>query len=188
MSLALLLLLERLTPTERAVYVLREAFAYSHREIAGVLDLSEANCRQVYGRAVRRITAPETRFRPSPEQQEGLVASFVTAAREGDLTGLEKLLAADVTWWSDGGGKVTAARLPIEGREKVLRFLERGAGRLAAGLDFTTAEVNGGPALLGWAGERLMAVVVFEVRAGLIVRVRAVVNPDKLGFVERQLG
>ncbi|WP_405878367.1 RNA polymerase sigma-70 factor [Streptomyces sp. NBC_01136] len=186
-SLALLLLLERLTPTERAVYVLREAFAYGHREIAEVLDLSEANCRQLYRRAVQRVAAPEARFAPPPEQQAGLVASFLTAAREGDLAGLEKLLAADVSWWTDGGGKVSAARRPIEGREKVLRFLAGGVGRFAAHLDFTVAEVNGGTALIGREGERLAGVVTFEVRDGAVVRMSAVLNPDKLEFVGRQL-
>ncbi|MET9358797.1 RNA polymerase sigma factor SigJ [Streptomyces sp. NPDC006617] len=122
-STALLLLLERLTPTERAVYVLREAFAYGYREIAGVLDLGEANCRQLHRRAVRRVGEPGSRFEPVPGRRERLVASFLTAAREGDLAGLEKLLAEDVTWWSDGGGKVSAARRPVEGRDKVLRFV-----------------------------------------------------------------
>lgn len=89
-SLALLVLLERLTPTERAVYVLREAFAYGHREIAGVLDLSKANCRQLYRRAVQRVAAPETRFEAAPDQREVLVTSFLAAAREGDMAALEK--------------------------------------------------------------------------------------------------
>ena len=186
-SLALLLLLERLTPTERAVYVLREAFAYSHREIAGVLDLSEANCRQLHRRAVRRVTADETRFQPSATQQEGLIASFVTAAREGDLAGLEQLLAADVTLWSDGGGKVTAARRPILGRDKVVRFLLGVVERYTAGVDFTVAEVNGTAALLALTGDRITGVVAFDVHDGAIVGVRTMLNPDKLEFMERQL-
>jgi RNA polymerase sigma-70 factor (ECF subfamily) len=186
-SMALLVLLERLTPTERAVYVLREAFAYGHREIADVLDLSEANCRQLYRRALGRVSVPESRFEPASEQREGLVTAFITAAREGDLAGLEKLLAADVTWWSDGGGKVTSARRPIDGREKVVRFLVGGAGRFTVGLDFTVAEVNGAPALVAWADGTLVGVVSFELRDGVIAGMRAVLNPDKLAFMERQL-
>ncbi|MFF4348538.1 RNA polymerase sigma-70 factor [Streptomyces sp. NPDC001530] len=187
-SLALLVLLERLTPTERAVYVLREAFAYGHREIAGVLELSEANCRQLYRRAVRRVAAPEARFEAAPEQQAGLVASFLTAAREGDLAGLESLLAAEVTWWSDGGGKVSAALRPIEGREKVLRFLAGIVGSFARDdVDVTVAEVNGSAALLARADDRLLGVVTFEVHDGLCTQVRAVLNPDKLEFVGRQV-
>lgn len=186
-STALLVLLERLTPTERAVYVLREAFAYGHREIAGVLGLGEANCRQLYRRAVHRLGEPESRFEPGPERRERLVASFLTAARDGDLAGLEKLLADDVTWWSDGGGKVSAARWPIEGRDRVLRFLAGGMQRFAADWDFSTAEVNGAPALVARAGDTLVGVVSFEIRDGLVGDLRAVLNPDKLVFVRRQL-
>ncbi|MCT9079082.1 hypothetical protein N4G65_21350 [Streptomyces fulvoviolaceus] len=169
------------------MYVLREAFAYGYREIAGVLDLTEANCRQLYRRATRRVGEPESRFAPAPEGWEELVASFVTAAREGDLAGLEKLLAADATWWSDGGGKVTAARRPIEGREKVVRFAVGAFERWGAGLRFTAAEVNGGSALAAWAGDTLITVITVELRDGLVSEVRAVLNPDKLGFVHRQL-
>ncbi|MEU6094930.1 RNA polymerase sigma-70 factor [Streptomyces sp. NPDC047079] len=186
-SFALLVLLERLTPAERAVYVLREAFAYGHREIAEVLDLGEANCRQLYRRAVRRLADAGARFEAEPERQARLVESFLTAAREGDLTGLEKLLAADVTWWSDGGGRVSAARRPIEGREKVLRFLAGALRGFAAHVGFTVVEVNGAAGLVARLGGRVVGVVAFEVRDGLVARVRAVVNPDKLAFVERRL-
>ena len=186
-SMAVLILLERLSPTERAVYVLREAFGYGHREIAGVLDLSEANCRQLYRRAVQRVGEDRSRFEAVPERQEELVVSFLTAARDGDLAGLEKLLTADVVWSSDGGGKVSAARRPVEGLDKVARLSVGGAERFAAGLDFTAAEVNGETGLAAWAGDALVGMVAFEVRDGLIAHIRVVVNPDKLGFVRRQL-
>ncbi|MGI5424536.1 RNA polymerase sigma-70 factor [Streptomyces sp. CA-179760] len=186
-SMAMMVLLERLTPTERAVYVLREAFGYGHREIAGVLDLGEANCRQLYRRAVRRVGEPQARFEPASEQQEELVASFITAARDGDLAGLEKLLAADATWWSDGGGKVTAARWPIEGGPRIAQFLAGGGPKFSVGLDFTPAEVNGATGLATWAGDTLVGLAAFEVRDGLVTGVRAVVNPEKLGFARRQL-
>lgn len=186
-SMAMLVLLERLTPTERAVYVLREAFAYGHREIAEVLDLTEANCRQLYRRAAQRVGEPRSRFESTPERQEELVASFVAAARDGDLARLEKLLAADVVWSSDGGGKVSAARRAIEGREKVFRFMVGARRKFLAGVDFTVVEVNGEAALAAWAGDTLLSVVAFEVRDGLIAHARAVVNPQKLEFVRRQL-
>ncbi|MFF4357800.1 RNA polymerase sigma-70 factor [Streptomyces sp. NPDC001604] len=186
-SMAMLILLERLSPTERAVYVLREAFGYGHREIAGVLDLSEANCRQLYRRAVQRVGEDRSRFEPAPERQEELVRSFLTAARDGDLAGLEKLLTADVVWSSDGGGQVSAARRPVVGLDKVARLSVGGAERFAAGLDFTAAEVNGETGLAAWAGDALVGMVAFEVRDGLIAHIRVVVNPDKLGFVRRQL-
>ncbi|MEU6680595.1 RNA polymerase sigma-70 factor [Streptomyces sp. NPDC046925] len=186
-SMALLILLERLTPVERAVFVLREAFAYSHREIAGVLGIGEANCRQLYRRAVRAVTDGRTRFDAAARRRESLVESFVAAAREGDLAGLEKMLAADVTWWSDGGGKVTAARRPIRGRDKVLRFLVGGMENFAYAMDLSYAEVNGAPAVVARMAGAVVGVAAFVFRDGLVSEVRAVVNPDKLGFVAGQL-
>lgn len=186
-SLAMLVLLERLTPTERAVYVLREAFGYGHREIAEVLELGEANCRQLYRRAVQRVGEPRSRFEPAPERQRELVASFLAAARDGDLASLEKLLAAEVTWTSDGGGTVRAALRPVHGRDKVCRLVAGGVERFAAGLEYTAIEVNGETGLAAWSGGTLAAVVSFELRGEAITQVRVVVNPDKLGFVRRQL-
>jgi RNA polymerase sigma-70 factor (ECF subfamily) len=186
-SIALLVLLERLTPAERAVYVLREAFPYGHREIAEVLELSEANCRQLYRRAVRRVAAPGARFEAAPKRQARLVKSFLTAARQGDLAGLEKPLATDVTWWSDGGGKVTAARRPIEGREKVIRFLAGAFEGFAVHVDLSIEEINGSARLVARDGARIVEVVAFQARDGLLTCVRAVVNPDKLESVGRQL-
>lgn len=187
-STALLVLLERLTPTERAVYVLREAFAYSHREISGVLDVSEANSRQLHRRAAARVAAAETRFTGQDERRHReLVESFVAAARDGDLASLEKTLAADVVWWGDGGGVVSAARRPIEGREKVLRFLSGLMPRYADELRLASAEINGAPALVAWSGSTLVTVVSFVVRDGAVAAVHNVVNPVKLAFAARQL-
>src|SRR5262245_7316661 len=100
-SLALLTLLERLTPAERAVFVLRAAFGYSHGEVAQVMELSEANCRQLYRRATQHVADHRTRFQPSREQRERLASRFLAAAQHGDLRGLEELLAEDVTSWAD---------------------------------------------------------------------------------------
>ncbi|WP_255954305.1 RNA polymerase sigma-70 factor [Streptomyces odontomachi] len=186
-STALLLLLERLTPVERAVYVLREAFAYSHREVAETLDLSEANARQLYRRATAHVAAPERRFSAEPERLRALVESFLAAARDGDLSRLETLLAKDVTWSGDGGGKARAGRRPIEGRTKVVRFLAGGAIKFAGGMDFQITEVNGAPGLLIREDAQLIAVATFELRDDVIAEMRAVVNPDKLAYVARQL-
>ncbi|WP_098241250.1 RNA polymerase sigma-70 factor [Streptomyces formicae] len=187
-SMALLVVLERLTPTERAVYVLREAFAYGHREIAGVLDTSEANSRQLYRRAARAVAAGRTRFEPEPRPHRELVEAFLAAARDGDVAGLEKLLAADVTWWGDGGGKVTAARRPVLGREKVVRFLVGGMRTFGAAMDFSYAEVNGAPAVLARVEGTLVGTASFELSGdGAVIGVRAVVNPDKLAYAERQV-
>ena len=116
-SLAFLVLLERLNPVERAVFVLREAFDYSHREVAEVIDSSEANSRQLYTRARRRLTEARGRSdrRLDQAHRRDLVESFLAAAQQGDLPGLEKVLAEDVTVWVDGGGRVGAARRPISG-------------------------------------------------------------------------
>lgn len=187
-SMALLLLLERLSPVERAVYVLREAFAYSHREIAGLLDLGEANCRQIYRRAAGRVTAEreatkENRFSADPERWQRLLESFMTAARSGDLTRLEGVLAADVRYVSDGGGVVNAARRPIVGRDKVARFTMGAMTKYVAGVPVSVTEVNGTPAVL--FGE--VAVLLVEFQNGLVSDISTVVNPEKLEFLRRQL-
>ncbi|WP_438316008.1 RNA polymerase sigma factor SigJ [Streptomyces sp. HUAS TT3] len=193
-SMALLLLLEQLTPVERAVYVLREAFAYGHREIAGLLDLSEANCRQLHRRASARVaqgraaegrsaTPGRGRFEADLARWRGLVAAFLAAARDGDLARLEGMLTADVRYVSDGGGVVSAARRPVVGRDRVARFLVGALQKYAAGLPLDLAVVNGEPALVvGGSG-----VLVVEFEDGLVRDVRAVVNPYKLQFLRRQL-
>jgi RNA polymerase sigma-70 factor (ECF subfamily) len=134
------------------------------------------------------VSTPEARFTPPAERQRELVETFVTAARGGDLAGLERLLAEDVTWHSDGGGRVSTARRPIAGREKVLRYLVGALERFAGGWEILIAEVNGAPAAVGRSGEDVIAVVSFELRDGVIVQGRNVMNPDKLAFASRQLG
>ncbi|MFK0049599.1 RNA polymerase sigma factor SigJ [Streptomyces sp. NPDC090741] len=193
-SIALLVLLERLTPVERAVYVLREAFAYGHREIAGLLDLTEPNCRQLYRRAAGRVeagraeaaraAAPRPRFEPDRAQWQSLVETFLTAAREGDMARLESMLTADVRYVADGGGIVSTARRPILGRDEVARFLAGALRKYGAGLPISLAEVNGEPALLVGAAA---VVVQVEIEDGLVRGVRSVVNPEKLEFLQRQL-
>ncbi|GGZ88143.1 DNA-directed RNA polymerase sigma-70 factor [Streptomyces subrutilus] len=184
-SMALLVLLERLTPAERAVYVLREAFAYAHREIAQLLDLTEPHCRQLYHRAAGRLAeaSPAPRPAPDPERWQGLVDTFLTAARDGDLARLEELLTADVRYVADGGGVVGAARRPIVGRDKVARFVLGALRKYVAGVPVTVAEVNGAPALL--FGE--VAVLLVAFRNGRVSDMGAVVNPEKLAYLRRQL-
>lgn len=182
-SMALLVLLERLTPKERAVYVLREAFGYGHREIAGLLDVTEANSRQLHRRAAERVDSPRPRFPPDPERWRGLVETFVSAARDGDLARLESLLATDVRYVSDGGGVVGAARRPILGRGNVARFLVGALRKFVGEEAVAFAEVNGAPALV--FGE--VAVFLPEFENGLVSGARVVVNPEKLGFLRRQL-
>jgi RNA polymerase sigma-70 factor (ECF subfamily) len=186
-SMALLVLMERLTPVERAVFVLREAFAFSHRDIAEILELSEPNCRQLHRRAAQRVREGRPRFRPDAGQRRRLVERFLAAARDGDVRGLERLLADDATSWADGGGRVGAARRPLVGRDRVVRYLVRGIARSAVGLDIGVAEVNGEPAMLAWAAGSLVGVLVPEFTAEGLRALRIVVNPDKLAFLARQL-
>ena len=185
-SLALLILLERLTPAERAVFVLREAFGYSHGETAQILELSEANCRQLQRRARDRLASQRPRFSPAPEQWRTLAGRFLAAARAGDLRSLERMLAEDVTAWTDGGGKVAAGRRPVAGRARVARYLAGAIGKFGTGAQVVLAEVNGEPAILGVSGGTVVGVLVLEVSGGEISALRAVANPDKLRFATRQ--
>ncbi|EME62721.1 RNA polymerase sigma-70 factor [Amycolatopsis decaplanina] len=185
-SLAMLVLLEQLSPVERAVFVLKEAFAYSHREIAAILDVSEVNSRQLHSRARRALDRTDERRISDPRHLGKLVESFLSAARDGDLPALENLLTADVTAWSDGGGKVTAARRPVHGAAKVARLyagMFDGAGHVSIEI----LEVNGGPAVVATAGDVLFGILGFEVVDGRIRGLRAVANPDKLTFLSGQL-
>lgn len=185
-SMALLLLLERLTPTERATFVLREAFGYSHREIAAILDHSEAGCRQLHRRARQRLADPARQADSDPQTHRRLTERFLTAARNGDLQGLEQLLAADVTSWSDGGGKVSAARHPVHGRTKVARLFS-GIFRRAVGAEISTVEINGAPAVVGFLDGQLLGAFVPQFADERIVALHTVANPDKLGYLARQL-
>jgi len=185
-SLAMLVLLERLTPPERAVFVLREAFGYGHREIAEVMDLSEANCRQLYRRAGQRLS-DRPRFQPDRAANRRLADRFLRAARDGDLPALESILAEDVTSWADGGGEVNTARRPITGRDRVARYLTGGLTKIPGELDFTYAEVNGAPGYLVAVAGTVLGLVTVEVQEDRIAAVHIVANPEKLTFVSAQL-
>jgi RNA polymerase sigma-70 factor (TIGR02957 family) len=182
-SLAVLTLLERLTPAERAVFVLREAFGYTHREVAEVMELSEANCRQLYRRATQHLAAHRPRFQPSREQRERLAARFLAAAQDGDLRGLEEVLAEDVTSWADGGGHVGTARRPVTGRDRVVRYLAGGWRKVPVGLEFAFAEVNGTTAILAVAGGTVLAAVALEFDGERIAEIRIMANPEKLSHL-----
>lgn len=181
-SLAFLVLLERLNPVERAVFVLREAFDYSHREVAEVIDSSEANSRQLYTRARRRLAEARGRsdHRSDQTHRRDLVERFLAAAQKGDLPGLEKVLAEDVTVWVDGGGRVGAARRPISGVSRVARYLVGSLSIAGEGVSLSASEVNGALGLLARAGKELVGVLVPEVSEGRISGIRIIANPDKL--------
>lgn len=186
-SLALLVLLERLGPAERAVFVLREAFDYDHRAVAAAIGLTETNCRQLHRRARQRLGDGDARTAPvDPTLWRGFVKRFLAAAHGGDIAGLEQLLTADVTAIADGGGKVTAARRPVLGRANVARYVVGGMANVGADFDITLAEVNGQPAILGWQGTRLAGTLVLELDGEQISAMRIVANPDKLRFAAAQ--
>jgi RNA polymerase sigma-70 factor (TIGR02957 family) len=187
-SIALLTMMERLSPGERAAFVLREAFGYSHHEIADMLETSDANARQLHHRAQQRLGEPVPRFRPDPAQWRDLVERFFTASRGGDVAGLVTILTADVTSTADGGGQVAAARRPVVGRDRVARYLAGAFSRPLpeVQLEFGT-EVNGEPAVLAFIGHQLAGVLFFQINGDQVAGLRAVANPHKLRFVAKQL-
>ncbi|MEU9299179.1 RNA polymerase sigma-70 factor [Streptomyces sp. NPDC048269] len=186
-SFAVLTMMEQLSAPERAAVVLRDAFDYSHRDIAGVLGSSEANARQLYRRAKQHLADGRPRFTTSREQDSELLARFLAAAAEGAMAQLEQLLAEQVVVWSDGGGKVSAARRPVVGRDKVARFLVGLFSRWVSGAQIGFAEANGVPAVVGWEDGELTAFGALELGEGGITGIRLVRNPDKLAFLATQL-
>jgi RNA polymerase sigma-70 factor (ECF subfamily) len=185
LSLGMLVLLERLTPSERAVFVLREAFGHSHREIAEILEMSEPHVRQLYRRSQQHVAAARKRFTAPPEQHRKLLQRFLEAALRGDMSALEGMLAEDVVAWADGGGKAPAARHPLVGRDKVLRFL-LALAEYAQRIRLEPDVVNGELALVVYLDGRLSGVSVPEFDGDRIVALRTIANPDKLAFLARQ--
>jgi RNA polymerase sigma-70 factor (ECF subfamily) len=177
---AVLLLLEKLGPTERAAYVLREAFGYSYREIADVLDTSEVNARQVARRAREHLDS-ERSAPASPAQQRRLLESFVAAAQVGDLDGLERLLVEDVVVRPDGGGEVRASRVELVGAARTITFLDNVLRKYWRDSTLRVVEANGGAALLvtSSAGQT-QAVLTLDGSQRGIERIYIVVNPSKL--------
>ena len=180
LSTAFLVLLESLTPVERAVFLLREVFDYEYGEIARIVGKEEAACRQLFSRAKKHIAEHRPRFEASPEEHRQILNRFLGAVSAGDMDGLMSLLAEDVTWWADGGGKVTAARRPFVGREMVAKVFMRLPRAAPENQTADIEEINGKPALIFRVDGRVMAVLTFDVGGGLIRAVRFIVNPDKL--------
>lgn len=186
-SLAFLVLLESLTPPERAVFLLHEVFDFDYREIAEMIGKSAANCRQLCHRAKVLVAERHHRFDASRETHLRLINRFLIACQEGDVQGLKEILAQDVTNWGDGGGKAQAARHPITGIEAVARFWLALGRKPPAGLTLSIEDVNGSPAALLWIDNALYAVVTFDVADGKIQTIRDILNPDKLAYMEQQL-
>ena len=188
LSLAFLVLLERLSPVERAVFLLRDVFAYPYAEIANIVGKTEANCRQLAVRARRHVTEGGQRFEPSPERRDALTATFMRACAEGDLATLVSALADDAVLWADGGGVVTAARRPIHGAEHIARFLLGIIRHAPAGFTVHRATVNGEPGIVVSVGGRPISVFAFHVEDGRIRAIYNVANPEKLRAIGRHAG
>ncbi|MBM7790732.1 RNA polymerase sigma-70 factor [Tenggerimyces flavus] len=184
-SLAFLVLLESLTPVERAVFLLREVFGYDYDRIAAIVEKTEANCRQIFVRAQRRLASGESRFEASPARRDELARQFFAAAESGDIAGLERMLAEDVAFVGDGGGKAPALATPAVGRTRVARFvlgIFRTAKSLSGRIEPTL--VNGHPgARIVDADGNLAAVLALQIADGQIVGFQNVLNPDKLAHL-----
>lgn len=182
LGFAVLVMLERLTPTERAAYVLREAFAYTYDQISEIVQTSEAAARQLVSRA-RKHLAGERRREVSQQEQRRLLTAFLSAAQTGDLDELERLFAEDVVSYSDGGGLVRASKVPVVGRMRVAKFVRAFHTHFWDGVDITEALTNGQPSVLLSKEGATFAVVAVVAGAQGIDQVLWMMNPHKLGAV-----
>lgn len=180
LSLAFLVLLEKLTPVERAVFLLREVFDYDYAEIARMVDKDKAACRQIFSRAKKHIHANRPRFESTPEAHQAMLGRFLMACEAGDLDGLMNLLAEDVTSWSDGGGRVAAAIWPISGRSRVAQFWHGLVSKRPANMSFEITPFNGRASLMIRLDDQPYGVLTIDTDGQSIHAVRIIVNPDKL--------
>jgi RNA polymerase sigma-70 factor (TIGR02957 family) len=186
LSVAMLVLLESLSPEQRAVLLLHDVFDYEYREIASIVGKSEVNVRQLATRARRHVKQGRPRFQTTREQRDELAQRFFAAVEHGDLAGLEALLANDVELAADGGGKVPALAQSLHGRTRVARTLVRGLRQITRfpGVSLRPIEVNGGPGALFLDGhEKLIGVVALDIAGGEITGISSIVNPEKLGHL-----
>jgi RNA polymerase sigma-70 factor (ECF subfamily) len=184
-SMAMLVVLETLSPDERAVFVLREVFGFSHDEIASAIGRSSASVRQLAHRAREHVQARRRRFDPvDPQRSMELTAQFFATAATGDVDALITMLAPDVVWTADSDGKASAARRPVLGADRVARLvlgLIRGAGELGR---VEPAFYNGAPALVLYLGDNLEGIISVELTDGKISHLYAMRNPEKLGGIK----
>lgn len=182
LSMAFLLVLETLSPVERAVFLLREVFDYRYDEISRIVQKSEENCRQIFTRAKRHVEAGKPRFEASREKRDELAQRFLAACQDGALEDLVHLLAADAVFYGDGGGKAAAVSQPIRGCDQVARLLRNiFAKGQSIGGRLQRTDVNGQPgAMFLDKQDRLVAVIELDIADGAVQSIRAVVNPDKL--------
>jgi len=184
LSMAFLVLLERLTPVERAVFLLREVFEYEYAEVASILGQSEANCRQILRRARQHVSAMRPRFITSQHKQRNLFERFLSAVRTGEMEGLLALLAEDVVLHSDGGGKAIAVPNLVQGSNNVARGILGSFKKLIPGnLVRRLALINGEPGLVNYLDGKPHSVLTIDVSEGRIQTIYIVTNPEKLSHV-----
>ncbi|HEV7732050.1 MAG TPA: RNA polymerase sigma-70 factor [Candidatus Binatia bacterium] len=186
LEMAVLLLLEKLSPTERAAYVLREAFDYTYPQIADILQLSEANTRQLVTRARKHI-ADGRRAPVSSAEQRRLLGAFIAAATKGDLATLEGLFASDVVSYADGGGFVRAARKPVAGRARVAKFIASLASHFWSGVTLTWVEANGLASVVVSRGGAAVALATISASSEGIDQLLWIMRPSKLAAVSRSM-
>ena len=185
-EIALLASLEKLSPQERAVFLMSEVLEHDHAEIAEILDISASSSRQLLHRAKERLSAEKKRFRPSREEQQRLLDGFLAALRDGNVDNLREILKDDVVAYADGGGKVPGAGLhPVAGFDKVSRLYLSLAARVGEARA-TIEEVNGMLAIVFRVGETVIAIVNVMYSEGRIAEIASVVNPEKLAYAQRQ--
>jgi RNA polymerase sigma-70 factor (ECF subfamily) len=191
-TLAFLVLLEKLSPEERAVFLLKEIFEYEHLEIAEMLGTSADNSRQLFHRAKQRLTSERPRLTGTPTSRRAAAERFARAFASGDGSELTTMLRNDVSMWTDGGGKATAARRPLIGRDEVVNFLvglyrtAQTTGRLPD-VSWAIEEVNSEPALVVRLDQHLESIFVVSIDNDVISEIRVIRNPDKLARIDRQM-
>lgn len=183
LSLAFLVMLEELTPLERAAFLLREVFQFDYEEVGAMLGRSAQACRQLVARGKRHVAERRIRFDADRRRSAQVATSFMTACATGDLQGVLSLLAEDVVVHSDGGGKVTAGRRPVYGREKAARFLVGISHKQPAGASLRGTLINGQPGAVVMVEDQVYGAVSLDIVDGLVAGVHIVVNPDKLTAV-----
>lgn len=181
LSVALLLTLERLSPLERAAFLLHDVFDMDFSAVGEALGRDAAACRQLATRARSHVREERPRFRPSPEEEARVFSAFSEALGKGDVDGLVRVLARDAVFYSDGGGKATALSRPLDGAERIAKFLHGMVTRLwSEDMKVRPARVNGMPGLVLFKDGRAMQTFAVEIRQGLVSRIYTVRNPDKL--------
>lgn len=185
--MALLVVLEELTPVQRAVFMLREVFDYDYASVAEIVNKSEPHCRKIAQRAREKVRDKRPSFEEKTTDQHELVAAFIEAVQAGDLTEIEQMLAKEAVFYSDGGGKVTAARKPIQGAVKIAKFMVNIQKGVTQTISVTFRDINGEPGIVLYLDDQLNNVWSFHIEDDKIQNIFVVLNPEKLAHFKRDI-